>query len=57
MDQAYIQSLPLSFWMIKARADLFSTLVGRMVDPPHDGAGTGLGHAAERVCQPKTLLH
>ena len=57
MDQAYIQPFPLSFWVIKETADLFSTLVGRMVDPPYEGAGTGLGHAAETVCQPKTLLH
>ena len=56
MDQQYIQSLPLSFWMIKATADLFSTLVGRMVDLPYEGGDTGLGRAAETVCPPKTLL-
>jgi hypothetical protein len=57
MDRPSSQSFPLSFWMIKVTADLFSTLVGQMVSLPYEGAGTGLGHAAERVCQPKTLLH
>ena len=57
MDQQYIQSLPLSFWMIKATADLFSTLVGRMVDLPYEGGDTGLGRVDETVCPPKTLLH
>ena len=54
MDQPSIQLFPLSFWMIKATAVLFSTLVGQMVGPPYD---TGLGRAAETVCQPKTPLH
>lgn len=57
MDQPSIQLFPLSFWMIKATADLFSTLVDQMVSPPYEGAGTGLDRAAETVCRPKTPLH
>ncbi len=43
--------------MIKAIADLFSTLVGQTVSPLYDGAGTGPGRAAETVYRPKTPLH